>query len=76
MGEYEFAVEKLVTVTVRAHSESHSREVLWSLLGSPNAQEVVLAKAGIFVSKDTRIVGVDFSIDPNSVKLINGKHTG
>ena len=39
-------------------------------------QEIALANAGNLVSgKDASIVAVDFTTDPNSVKLITGQHT-
>ena len=75
-NEFEFEVEIVATVGVRALSESHAREVVFLALGAPSTQEIELANAGNLVSgKDASIVAVDFTTDPNSVKLITGQHT-
>jgi hypothetical protein len=42
-NEFEFEVEIVATVGVRAQSESHAREVVCSALGAPSTQEVALA---------------------------------
>ena len=69
-NEFEFEVEIVATVGVRALSESHAREVVFLALGAPSTN------AGNLVSgKDASIVAVDFTTDPNSVKLITGQHT-
>jgi hypothetical protein len=75
-NEYEFEVEMVATVTVRAQSESRAREVIFSVLGSPNAHEIALTNANnSILDLDASMVAVDFMINPNSVELITGQHT-
>jgi hypothetical protein len=73
-NEFEFEVEIVATVGVRALSESHAREVVFLALGAPSTQEIALANAGNLVSgKDASIVAVDFTTDPNSAGDMGGE---
>jgi hypothetical protein len=70
-NEFEFEVEIVATVGVRAQSEINTLEVVCSVLGAPNTQEIALANAGNFgLGSDASVVAVDFTTDTNSVKLV------
>jgi hypothetical protein len=70
--EYGFEITIVAVVRVRAQSESLAREVLsCSALASPSADEIRLANQAEFVrGKAATVVSVDFSIEEDSVKLI------
>jgi hypothetical protein len=70
--EYGFEITIVAVVRVRAQSESLAREVLTSsALASPSAEEIRLANQAEFLSgKAATVVSVDFSIEEDSVKLI------
>jgi hypothetical protein len=59
-------------VRVRAESESQAREVVSSsALASPSAEEIRLANQADFVTgKVATVVSVDFSLEEDSIKLI------
>ena len=70
--DYEFEVTITAVVRVRAESESQAREVVSSsALASPSSEEINLANQADFVmGKVATVVTVDFSIEENSIKLI------
>jgi hypothetical protein len=70
--DYEFEVAITAVVRVRAESESLAREVVASsALGSPTADEIRLANQADFVmGKVATVVSVDFSVEEDSIKLI------
>jgi hypothetical protein len=70
--DYEFEVEITAVVRVRAESESQAREVVSSsALASPSAEEIKLANEADFVmGKMATVVSVDFSVEEDSIKLI------
>jgi hypothetical protein len=70
--DYEFEVEITAVVRVRAASESQAREVVSSAaLASPSAEEIRLANQADFVmGKVATVVSVDFSVEEDSIKLI------
>jgi hypothetical protein len=73
MQDYEFEVTMLALVRVRAENERRAREVVASsALASPSADEIKLAnQAEFLLGKEATIVAVDFSVDGESVKLVN-----
>jgi hypothetical protein len=70
--EYGFEITIVAVVRVRAQSESLAREVLTSsALASPSAEEIRLANQAEFLrGKAATVLSVDFSIEEDSVKLI------
>ena len=70
--DYEFEVAITAVVRVRAASESQAREVVSSAaLASPSAEEIRLANQADFVmGKVATVVSVDFSVEEDSIKLI------
>ncbi len=70
--EYGFEITIVAVVRVRAQSESLAREVLTSsALASPSTEEIRLANQAKFLrGKAATVVSVDFSIEEDSVKLI------
>jgi hypothetical protein len=70
--DYEFEVTITAVVRVQAESESIAREVVASsALGSPTADEIRLAnQAGFVTGKVATVVSVDFSVEEDSIKLI------
>jgi hypothetical protein len=70
--DYEFEVEITAIVRVRAESENQAREVVSSsALASPSAEEIRLANEADFVmGKVATVVSVNFSVEEDSVKLI------
>jgi hypothetical protein len=74
MREYEFEVTIVAAVRVRAENESQAREAVASssATASPSADEIRLAnQAAVVVGKEATIVAVDFSVDEDSVRLID-----
>jgi len=74
MQEYEFAVRILAVVRVRAENESQAREAVASssAIASPSTNEINLAnQAAVVMGKEATIVAVDFSVDEDSVRLID-----
>jgi hypothetical protein len=74
MQEYEFAVPIVAVVRVRAENESEAREAVASssAIASPSTDEINLAnQAGFVMGKEATIVAVDFSVDEDSVRLID-----
>src|SRR5262249_32520234 len=74
MQEYEFAVPIVAVVRVRAENESEAREAVASssAIASPSTDEINLAnQAGFVMGKEAAIVDVDFSVDEDSVRLID-----
>jgi hypothetical protein len=79
MQEYEFAVRIVAVVRVRAENESQAREAVASssAIASPSTNEINLAnQAAVVMGKEATIVAVDFSVDEDSVRLIDvdGEH--
>jgi hypothetical protein len=70
--DYEFEVAITAVVRVRAESESQAREVVSSsALASPSAEEIRLANQADFVTgKVATVVSVNFSVEEDSIKLI------
>jgi hypothetical protein len=70
--EYGFEITIVAVVRVRAESESVAREVLTSsALASPSTDEIRLANQAEFVrGTAATVVSVDFSLEEDSVKLI------
>jgi hypothetical protein len=70
--DYEFEVVITAVVRVRAESESQAREVVSSsALASPSAEEIRLAnQAGFVTGKVATVISVDFSLEEDSIKLI------
>ena len=70
--DYEFEVEITAVVRLRAESESQARGVVSSAaLASPSAEEIRLAnQAGFIMGKVATVVSVDFSVEEDSIKLI------
>ena len=74
MQEYEFAVRIVAVVRLRAENESQAREAVASssAIASPSADEIKLAnQAAVAMGKEATIVAVDFSVDEDSVRLID-----
>ena len=74
MRQYEFQVTIVAAVRVRAGNESQAREAVASssAIASPNADEIGLAnQAAVVMGKEATIVAVDFSVDEDSVRLID-----
>jgi hypothetical protein len=74
MRQYEFQVTIVAAVRVRAGNESQAREAVASssAIASPNADEIRLAnQAAVVMGKEATIVAVDFSVDEDSVRLID-----
>ena len=74
MREYEFQVTIVAAVRVRAENESQAREAVASssAIASPSTDEINLAnQAGFVMGKEATIVAVDFSVDEDSVRLID-----
>jgi hypothetical protein len=74
MREYEFEVTIVAAVRVRAENESQAREAVASssAIASPSADEIRLAnQAAVVMGKEATIVAVDFSVDEDSVRLID-----
>jgi hypothetical protein len=74
MQEYEFAVRIVAVVRVRAENESQAREAVASssAIASPRTDEINLAnRAAVVMGKEATIVAVDFSVDEDSVRLID-----
>jgi hypothetical protein len=74
MQEYEFAVPIVAVVRVRAENESEAREAVASssAIASPSADEIRLAnQAAVVTGKEATIVAVDFSVEEDSVRLID-----
>jgi hypothetical protein len=68
---YDFEVTITAVVRVRAESENLAREVVASALASPSAEEIRLANEADFVmGKIATVVSVDFSVEEDSIKLI------
>jgi hypothetical protein len=70
--EYGFEITIVAVVRVRAESESVAREVLnSSALASPSTDDIRLANQAEFVrGTAATVVSVDFSLEEDSVKLI------
>jgi hypothetical protein len=70
--DYEFVVAITAIIRVRAESEGQAREVVSSsALASPSAEEIRLANQADFVmGKVATVVSVDFSVEEDSIKLI------
>jgi hypothetical protein len=72
--EYEFKVEFIATVRVRAQSEKHACEVVCSVLISPSAQEIVMTnQANFILGNDACGVAVDISADASNARLMPGQ---
>jgi hypothetical protein len=74
MQKYEFAVRIVAVVRVRAENESQAREAVASssAIASPSTDEINLAnQAAVVMGKEATIVAVDFSVDEDSVRLID-----
>jgi hypothetical protein len=74
MQEYEFELTIVAAVRVRAENESQARGVVASssATASPSADEIRLAnQAAVVMGKEATIVAVDFSVDEDSVRLID-----
>jgi hypothetical protein len=74
MRQYEFQVTIVAAVRVRAGNESQAREAVASssATASPSADEIRLAnQAAVVMGKEATIVAVDFSVDEDSVRLID-----
>jgi hypothetical protein len=74
MREYEFELTIVAAVRVRAENESQARGVVASssATSSPSADEIRLAnQAAVVMGKEATIVAVDFSVDEDSVRLID-----
>jgi hypothetical protein len=74
MREYEFEVTIVAAVRVRAENESQAREAVASssAIASPSADEIRLAnQAAVVTGKEATIVAVDFSVEEDSVRLID-----
>ena len=74
MREYEFQVTIVAAVRVRAENEGQAREAVASssATASPSTDEIRLAnQAGFVMGKEATIVAVDFSVDEDSVRLID-----
>jgi hypothetical protein len=74
MREYEFEVTIVAAVRVRAENESQAREAVASssAIASPSAHEIRLAnQAAVVTGKEATIVAVDFSVEEDSVRLID-----
>jgi hypothetical protein len=71
--DYEFEVTITAVVRVRAESESSAREVVVSsALAAPSGEEIALANQGGFImGKRATVKSVDFSVQEDSVKLLN-----
>jgi hypothetical protein len=64
----------VAAVRVRAENESQARGVVASssATSSPSADEIRLAnQAAVVMGKEATIVAVDFSVDEDSVRLID-----
>jgi hypothetical protein len=70
--DYEFEVTIIAVVRVCAENESLAREVVASsALAAPSADEIRLANQADFVmGKVATVVSVDFSLEEDSIKLI------
>jgi hypothetical protein len=70
--DFEFEVTVTAIVRVRAESESLAREVVASsALASPSTEEINLAnQAAVVIGKPATLVSVDFSVEEDSIKLI------
>jgi hypothetical protein len=70
--EYELEVMIVAVVRVRAQNEREALEILTSsALGSPSVDEIRLANQGTFLAgKDAAIIDISFSVEEDSVKLI------
>jgi hypothetical protein len=74
MQEYEFEVTIVAAVRVRAENESQVREAVASssAIASPSADKIRLAnQTAVVTGKEATIVAVDFSVEEDSVRLID-----
>jgi hypothetical protein len=73
--EYELEVMIIAVVRVRAQNEREAREIIASTaLGSPSVDEIRLANQAQFLAgKDAAIIDISFSVEEDSVKLIQIK---
>jgi hypothetical protein len=63
MRDFEFKVNLVAVVRVRAADESVAREVVPTVLGAPGTAEVQLANENnLGMGRDAAVTGVDFSI--------------
>jgi hypothetical protein len=71
--DYEFEVLITAFVRVRAENEASAREVVGSsALGSPTGEEIKLANQADFtMGKVGKLVSVYFSVEQESIKLVN-----
>jgi hypothetical protein len=71
--DYEFEVTITAVVRVRAENEASARDVIISsALGAPSTEEIVLANQADFImGKVATVKSVDFSVQEDSVKLLN-----
>jgi hypothetical protein len=72
MDEFVFEVFITAVVRVRAETEADARQaVTSSAIAAPSAAEISLANQANFIEgKEGSITDVDFSIDGNSIKLL------
>jgi hypothetical protein len=71
--DYEFEVTITAVVRVRAENEASARDVIISsALGAPSTEEIVLANQADFImGKVATVKSVNFSVQEESVKLLN-----
>jgi hypothetical protein len=66
MGDFEFKVNLVAVVPVRAPDESVARKVVPMVLGAPSNAEITLANQNnvLVIGRDATVTSVDFSIGP------------
>ena len=66
MGDFEFKVNLVAVVRVRAAVESIARQVVPTVLGAPSTAEIGLANQNNVrvTGRDATVTSVDFSIGP------------
>ena len=65
MKDFEFKVNIVAVVRVRAADESVARQVVPEVLGAPSTAEIELANQNVRATgRDATVTGVDFSIGP------------
>jgi hypothetical protein len=74
LKDFEFQVNLVAVVRVRAADESVAREVVPTALGAPGSAELRLANQNNFaMGRDASVTSVDFSIGP--IKPSRGRAT-
>ena len=63
MRDFEFKVNLMAVVRVRAADEGVARQVVLTVLGAPGTAEIELANQNnVATGHDAKVIGVDFSV--------------